>query len=287
MIEAWLRMKTFCKLTFPALILACSAGCITVGVDPKREIRVRTESSEDVSFQTVSHIEEPVVSIKRIIGDDNLIISVEARQQIENKIIEVFHHETWEIEDGKALSIGLFPGYGRLIYNPYSYSKAGGWVMLPVASAVSNIFTLMIPTLGGLFYVPFVNETNVYESQMALIGCDRFPTGKTVGERKTTDYVEKQLNDVGPDWVSASTMSQGIDATIVATVDIPSMWFRESVVMKPQRYGQSIVSCGKLPLPFTPPPTTTGTVSIFFIDESGVYGQKLNPHQGMVSPFEL
>ena len=280
-------MKTLCKLFFLAIVLASFAGCITVGIDPKRETRIRKETNSDTQLQSVLQIEKPIISVKRI-GEEGLAISVEAWQQIQKRDIEVLHREKWEIEDGKALSIGLFPGYGRIVYDSYDYDMADNWgtggacVMLPIGAAIMNCFAAL-PTLSGLFYVPFVEEPHDEGiSQVALVGCDRFRLKRQIGETMTGHEVERYLT-----WATAANVSAGIDATIVATVDIPSMWFRESVVMKPQRYGQRIISLGKLTLPYTPSESTTGTVSIFIIDESGVYGSLLNQHQGMVSHFEL
>ncbi len=282
-------MKTLCKLFPLVLILVCSMGCVTVGVAPKRETRTWKEPEIFNDSSIICQIEKPTITVENI-SDGILEVRVEAPQLIQREIVETLHRETWEIEDGKALSIGLLPGYGRIVYDSYDYDMADIWgtgsayVIFPFGAAVMNCCGAF-PTLDGLFYRPFVEKTSGEDdgfSEFAIIGCDRFRLHAQPGEKMINHETETCSTGI-----TVANVSAGIDATIVATVDIPSMWFRESVVMKPQRHGQKIVSSGQFTLPCTPSGSMTGTVSLFIIDESRNYGLMLSRHQGMVSHFKL
>ena len=273
--------------------LLLSSGCIVVGFDPKTEIRthevqetpnnISNVLEEDSFAQSISTVEKPEITVSRE-KDNTIRVEVCAAQTIQYRYITTRYREKWEIEDGRALSIGLFPGYGRILYYKDSYSSNPIIVSLalhPLYACFAHI-GYCAPTLSSLLYAPFDDGVSDL-ARYGIIGCDRFPTGKSVGEERVLQEMEKAFGKIS----RSIGNRQGLATCVMATVDIPAIWYRKSVLIPPQFSTDRIVSSATLELPISVPPGTECTVSLSFTDEYGKYGPLLQPYEGTTARFEL
>lgn len=297
------RYEMAAAYTIMLSILLLSSGCIVVGFDPKTEIRKHEERMdgfmEDTLTCAVIDVGKPVVSVSRQ-GDEGMTkikicINVEAPLRFSQKDVVKKYCEKWEIEDGKALSFGILPGYGRLLCNRNSYARFSDGppkedkppyvvelATHPLGACWMHL-ALGAPTLSSLLYAPFDNGISEW-AQFGLLGCDHFPTDKPIGETMVSRESEIAISDSA---VSESSSRQGLGCIVTATVEIPALWYRKTVAIPPRIIAGNIVSSATLDLPASTPPNITGVVSLSFVDESGKFGLLLKPYEGMTSKFAL
>ena len=281
---AWYRAS---GSLFAVLLSLSTSGCIVLGFDPKTEIRtherlepVFATPSDCFSYAVVS-AENPIVSVSYEDGN-RLRVDVEVNQSIVRKNAQSFYKEKWKIEDGRAWSIGIIPGNGPVLFTGKLFSTdTNGWdvVSFTIATPIGNAFMLGIPTIASL--LGGLGDTDTI-ANFGLVGACAFDTGKPIGDTMVEQKIEHSFNNSGTNRYK----SKSLCATILTTVEIPSLWYRETIVMPPihTRDGKNYAVFN---LPPKVPKGTKGTVRLSFIDESAVYGKTLVPYQGMVSHFEL
>lgn len=288
---------TFVLASLSAIALF-SSGCIVVGLAPKEEIRthevrdnVMDASKADDFSMIVMDVGNPEVSVVK--EDANkLRISVNAIQSFRQSDYTANYREKWEVEDNWAMSIGLFPGYGPAIFNPKSYfgstnhfseSSSVGFRIIDhsLFAPFANVFSLGIPTIASL--LGGLGETGTM-ADVGLVGACAFETGKPVGKTMIEQKIE---NVFAHPKLLLNSGKQGINVILMATVEIPSMWYRQTIAIPPRIVSDHVESSAILELPISMPQNATVKISLSFIDESNKYGALLKSYDHMVSEFTL
>ena len=277
---------------FAVLLSLSMSGCLVLGFDPKTEIRKHERlepamgTPSDSFACTVASADRPCVSVSGESGN-RLRVDVEINQTVVRRSAKSYYKEKWEIEDGKAWSIGILPGNGPILFTGKIYSTStndldviSDVISFSIGTPIMNAFVLGIPTIASLF--GGLGDTDTV-ANFGLVGACAFKTGKPVGETMVEQRIEHSFDKSTK---KERLVNNGLCATILATVEIPTLWYRETVAMPPIHTGNG-KSYAVFNLHQTVPHGTKGTVLLSFIDESEAYGKTLAPYQGMVSFFEL
>jgi hypothetical protein len=270
-------------------LLFSMSGCLVVGFDPKTEVRTHEELepavgtlSDSFSCSVVS-TDQPSILITRENGNQ-IRVDVKVNQTVSQRNAKSFYSEKWEIEDGRAWSIGVIPGNGPVLFTGKIYSTdTNDWDVFSFtfATPIGNVLMLGIPTIASLF--GGLGEVDSVAS-LGLIGACAFDTGNPVGETMVEQRIERSFDNSN---VVTQRQAQCVGVTILATVEIPSLWYRGTVAIPPTLNENDNSSYAIFNLPQNAPNGTKGTVRLSFIDESTSSGKNLDPYQGMISHFEL
>lgn len=302
-----MKSNRLCIVSFLSCILLL-AGCIVVGVDPKKEVNYSVSSSSEWLFENDIKIGSDVFSFRATVSDPQIIVksddvSATGNDKIVLSVIATFSQsvgsadrittskETWEVDDGTALSIGLFPGFGRAFYSPYGFGfgeseedpnfKGGEAILaVPLFDSVLNFATFGMLTISSLLVCPFDDEPSEM-ARFGLIGCDRFLTGAPAGRTCASTESETTHGRISNDF----TVRQGIDVPILATIDIPSLWFKKSVYLKPSMENDRFVSKARIEVPRLEGHDIAGTVTLSFPVKSWRFGNALAKFEGRSFAF--
>lgn len=303
--------------------LSCASlfcGCIVVGVDPVEEVVYdvdnhidnldsanRSINGGDV-FSSKIVIRNPEIEVNFIDAGDNgnrgCLMTVRAIfEQVEHKANSVEAvKKTYSYDDGKAMSIGLLPGFGRAFYSDAGYgfpdaktgrvndgfTGGGAIVAVPLFDALINCAFFGAPTISSLFVAPFDNEVSEI-AQMGLIGCDRFETGSGAGRslaksESELTYAIYDSSYASFDSSSGQITKQGIAVPIIATIEIPQLFYRKCIRLEPGIVNGTQVSEATVPVPDFMR-GASGIVALSFPVESWRYGDELRKFEGMKFNF--